>query len=376
MRAAATPVAACPQREWGVSDHFEQVVAAFGPVLSPALAGLFVGMLFGFMAQKSRFCLRSAVIEFVTGHFGDKLAVWLLMFGVALAGIQFLIAREAIDIASTRALAAPGSLSGAIVGGLLFGGGMILARGCASRLLVLSATGNLRALISGLIFVVVAQASYQGVLEPLRLGIAGLWMIDGGPARDLVLRLGGQEADKLPVALLWLALALLFATRGKIPLWGWIGGIGAGLAVVLAYLLSHQIGLASLETGMARGITFSGPSAEVLMRVLLQSDRPIGFDTLLVPGVFLGSALAAVMAREWRLTVFDAKSGMLRYVVGASMMGFGAMLAGGCAVGAGISGGAIFALTAWLALLGMWIGAGTMHWLVDEPRPVLSAVAR
>jgi len=34
-------------------------------------------------------------------------------------------------------------------------------------------------------------------------------------------------------------------------------------------------------------------------------------------------------------------------------MGFGSMLAGGCAVGAGITGGALFALTAWLALVGM-----------------------
>lgn len=53
---------------------------------------------------------------------------------------------------------------------------------------------------------------------------------------------------------------------------------------------------------------------------------------------------------------------MRRYIAGAILMGFGAMLAGGCAVGAGISGGAIFALTAWLALLGMWAGAG----LVDR----------
>ena len=359
-----------------MSDLFEQIVATLGPAQSLAFAGLVVGALFGFSAQKSRFCLRSAVIEFTTGHFGEKLAIWLLMFGVALTGVQGLIAGGIVDVASTRALAARGSLSGALVGGLLFGGGMILARGCASRLLVLSATGNLRALISGLIFVVVTQASYQGLLEPLRLGVAELWMIEGGPARDLVLRLGGQEGDKLPVALLWLMLALLFAARGKVPVWGWIGGIGAGLAVVLAYLLTHQIGLAAMETGTAKGVTFSGPSAEVLMRVLLQTDRPMGFDTLLVPGVFMGSALAAMLAREWRLTVFDATSGMLRYVIGAAMMGFGAMLAGGCAVGAGISGGAIFTITAWLALTGMWLGAGAMHRLVDEPRPALSAAVK
>ena len=52
---------------------------------------------------------------------------------------------------------------------------------------------------------------------------------------------------------------------------------------------------------------------------------------------------------------------MERYLVGGALMGFGSMLAGGCAVGAGVSGGAILALTAWLAVFFMWIGAMAMH---------------
>jgi len=38
-------------------------------------------------------------------------------------------------------------------------------------------------------------------------------------------------------------------------------------------------------------------------------------------------------------------------------MGIGAMLAGGCAVGAGVSGGAILSVTAWTAVFSMWVGA-------------------
>ena len=55
------------------------------------------------------------------------------------------------------------------------------------------------------------------------------------------------------------------------------------------------------------------------------------------------------------------------YVAGAIFMGFGGMLAGGCAVGAGVSGAAIFALTAWMALIGMWGGAGLADALIDGP---------
>lgn len=56
---------------------------------------------------------------------------------------------------------------------------------------------------------------------------------------------------------------------------------------------------------------------------------------------------------------------MGRYAAGAFLMGFGGMLAGGCAVGAGVTGGSIFAVTAWLALASMWLGALATHTLLD-----------
>ena len=51
-------------------------------------------------------------------------------------------------------------------------------------------------------------------------------------------------------------------------------------------------------------------------------------------------------------------------------MGFGGMLAGGCAIGAGVSGGSIFVGTAWLALFSMWIGAMATDFLVDQRGPI------
>ena len=45
------------------------------------------------------------------------------------------------------------------------------------------------------------------------------------------------------------------------------------------------------------------------------------------------------------------------------------LLAGGCAVGAGMTGGAIFALTAWITLVGMWLGAGLTDRMMDGAQP-------
>jgi len=332
-----------------------------------ALGGGVVGVLFGFFAQRSRFCLRAAVIEFWHHQFGEKLSVWLLTFASAVIAIQGLIVLGDLDVSTARQLATRGSLSGALIGGLMFGAGMIMTRGCASRLLILSANGNLRALLSGLIFAVTAQSALSGALSPAREALTRLWTVEGGASRDLLAILGWSHTTGLVVGLVWMVAALYFTTRTAQRAWMWLGGIGAGLSVALAWWFSYRVSQASFEVVHIQGITFSGPSAEWLMRVLAPNPPAIGFDFGLLPGVFVGSFVAAWWGKELKLEGFKDGYGMRRYIGGAMLMGFGAMLAGGCAVGAGVTGGAIFAVTAWLALIGMWMGAGWVDRWIDAP---------
>ena len=256
------------------------------------------------------------------------------------------------------------------MGGLLFGAGMVMTRGCASRLLVLSANGNLRALLSGLIFAVTAQAALGGVLSPWRESISSWWTIDGGPARDLLALTHSGPWGGLVFGLIWLAAALYFAVRSGCGRWAWVGGIGTGLAVAAGWGFNYWVSKNSFEVVPVQGLTFSGPSAEWLMRVVASPAPEIGFNFGLVPGVFLGSFIGAWVGKDFVLEGFKDGYSMRRYIAGAVLMGFGAMLAGGCAVGAGITGGSIFALTAWLALAGMWLGAGLADRLIDAPARV------
>lgn len=346
--------------------NFTSLVESYGEGNVLAVGGLMIGLLFGFFAQRSRFCLRSAVIEFWRKKFGEKLSVWLLCFSTAVILVQGMVLFEALDVSATRQLAATGSLSGALIGGVLFGAGMILARGCASRLIILSANGNLRALLSGLIFAVAAQSALSGALSPLRLWLGNLWTVEGGSSRDLLAVLGLNHFVGLAIGVVWLMAALYFtARRGRA--WMWLGGIGTGVTVALAWWYTYGVAHNSFEVIPTQGLTFSGPSAEWLMRVLAPSPPAIGFDFGMLPGVFLGSFIAAIWTKEFKLEGFKDGYSMRRYIIGAILMGFGAMLAGGCAVGAGISGGSIFALTAWLTLIGMWFGAGIIDRVMDAP---------
>lgn len=347
--------------------ELSSLIETLGEKIAVTLAGLAIGIFFGIFAQRSRFCLRSAVVEFWNRSGCSKLAVWLFAFSAAVIATQFFITQGWLDVSQARQLAAKGSLSGALVGGLLFGVGMILARGCSSRMLVLAANGNLRALLAGLIFAVAAQASLNGLLSPLRTWISGWLTIDGGTARDLLAFLHLGNIGGLLFGLVWLAAAIHFARRAHLTRREWLGGSGVGLMVALAWLITYQVGTQSFEIIPVQSLSFTGPSADVLMLVLSPPGQPWDFNIGLVPGVVLGSFLAALWGRELKLEGFKDGHSMRRYMAGAVFMGFGGMLAGGCAVGAGVSGAAIFALTAWISLIGMWIGAGVADRLIDRP---------
>lgn len=341
------------------------LIDRFGEPSLLAGGGLLVGLAFGSLAQHSKFCLRSAVIEFSGGSLSTKVAIWLLTFCAAVAATQASIVWGLLDVTDARQLAARGSLSGSVIGGLMFGAGMILARGCAARLLVLSATGNLRALVAGLILTITAQASFRGVLSPVREALADLWTVDGGESRYLLSLIHAGPVFGLVLGTSGLAFALWLAHRARIAVGIGASAIGVGLSVAVGWLFTFTVSQHSFALISINSVSFIGPSADTLMAFINSPTVPLGFGIALVPGVFAGSLFSALIASEWKLDGFHDGQSMTRYIIGAILMGFGGMLAGGCAVGAGVTGGAIFALTAWVALSAMWAGAMVTHFIID-----------
>ncbi|KUJ77822.1 YeeE/YedE family protein [Ruegeria profundi] len=342
----------------------ERLIDQLGDPGTLAFAGVLVGVLFGVTAQKSHFCLRASTVEVAEGEFGPRLAVWLIAFTAALTLVQAFVWFEWLDLSETRAIASTGSLSGAIIGGAMFGVGMVLARGCASRLLVLASCGNLRALVTGLVLTLVAQAAYTGVLSPAREFLSGIWTVSGGAPRDLSKMLGFSPIVYTAIAAFGLVSAIAFASRRKVALTRIVSAAGVGVAVALGWLVTFAIAQASFEVVPVSSITFTGPATDTLMALVTQRNVVLSFGIGLVPGVAIGASGSAITSGEWRIERFGLDTPMERYLVGAVLMGFGAMLAGGCAVGAGLSGGSALSMTAWLAVFFMWVGAITTHRLL------------
>ncbi|MDG4649373.1 YeeE/YedE family protein [Roseibacterium sp. SDUM158017] len=352
----------------------ETLLETFGDGAVLLMAGLLTGLVFGAAAQRSQFCLRASTVELARGQVGPRMSVWLIVFATALASTQGAILAGWLEVADARQLSGAGSMSGAIVGGLMFGVGMVLARGCASRLLVLSATGNLRALVSGLVLTLVAQSALSGVLAPMREGISQLWMISG-PARDAMQVLGLSRETVLAVAAASLLAALVFARLRGVGVAASLAAVGVGLAVTMGWFLTYRIAQASFEIVPVSSVTFTGPATDTLMALVTQRSVPLSFGIGLVPGVFVGAGAAALAAREWSIQRFGPDTPMERHIAGAVLMGFGAMLAGGCAVGAAVSGGAVMSATAWVAGASIWAGGMAATMLLDRAAGASPAAA-
>jgi uncharacterized membrane protein YedE/YeeE len=73
--------------------------------------------------------------------------------------------------------------------------------------------------------------------------------------------------------------------------------------------------------------------------------------------VVAGSVAAAMSAGEFRWVSLEGPRQTGRYLAGAVMMGVGGVLAGGCTVGAGLSGVSTASLAALLALAAMAVSA-------------------
>ena len=254
---------------------------------------------------------------------------------------------------------------GYLLGSIPFG--MVLARGCSGRLLVLAATGNLRSVMSGMLMAIVAQMSLHGYLADFRTYLASLWMTKGGTNVNLLTLLGLPEWFGFAMGLGIAVLALYLAKRSNLGAKRLVFGSGVGFAVALGWVLTFQLSQSAFDPVTVTSATFTGPSANTLMFFLIP-DPVLDFDVGLIPGVVIGAFSASYLAGEFKFQGYEGEAVMRRSMTGAIMMGFGGMLAGGCAIGAGVTGGSIFVATAWLALLCMWIGAMATDYLIDQPK--------
>ncbi len=328
----------------------------FETLTAPQAAVFFalaLGGLFGLLAERTQFCFRRGLV-------GDDrrqaLGVWLTALAAALLGTQAAVATGWITFDDHRFMSGDLPWAAILIGGALFGAGMVLTRGCVSRLTVLSATGNLRALSVLVIFAVVAHATMKGVFAPLNTGLGAL-TVDLGETTHLGALPGGAALWTAVLAVAALAFALRSGNRpGQL-----VAAAALGLLVPLGWVGTGFVLFDDFDPITLQSLSFTLPWSDTLFWTVAASAVPAGFGVGLIGGVLLGSFVSAALAGRLAWQSFETPAQTGRYATGAVMMGLGGVFAGGCTVGAGLSGVPTLSFAALLAIGAMALGAVAMQ---------------
>lgn len=311
--------------------------------------GLLIGLLFGAIAHRSRFCTLGAISDALNMGEWSRMGMWGLAVAVALAGTTGLQLAGLVDTASSLYASPRLPWLSHLVGGLLFGAGMSLASGCGSKTLIRLGGGNLKSLVVALVLGISAAMTLRGLLAVGRVNTLDRVALDLGGSQSLA-ALWGQPTLGLAVAALLATLCLAHpGTRSPRML---LGGTALGALVVAGWYVTAHLGFIpehpdTLEpafigtnSGRPESLTFVAPYAYTLELLLLWSDssKAMTFGIASALGVTLGAAGSALVHREFRIESFRDAADLARHLIGAVLMGFGGVTALGCTIGQGITG--------------------------------------
>lgn len=323
--------------------------------------GLIVGLLLGFVLQRGRFCVVGAYRDLLLARDGHMFLATMIVIAIQAVGVYALAASGVITI---QADAFP--WLGTIVGGFIFGIGMVLAGGCATGTWYRAGEGLIGSWVALFMYALSAAITKFGILSTFGGNVLSYRTSD-----TYIHETFGLSPWVLVIGfgLLILALVIRSLRKPKLATFS-MKAKKTGLAHILfekrwhPFVTASLVGLIAIlawplsaATGRMAGLGITTPTAQLLTFSVNGDTSLLNWGVFLVLGIGIGSYIAARGSGEFKWRLPDKKT-LGFNTSGGLLMGFGASLAGGCTIGNGLVNTAIFTWQGWVAviffLLGTW----------------------
>jgi uncharacterized membrane protein YedE/YeeE len=346
------------------------------PALGAAVVwgGFGIAFLLGVLMSWTRFCTMGALSDGINIGDWTRMRMWLLAIGVAVLGAQGLHAGGWIDLGKSIYTGPRLLWLSSLLGGAMFGFGMVLASGCGAKTLLRIGSGSLKALVVFLVMGLFATLTLKGLFAVPRVGLLEQVALELPRGQDLPRLLAGNATwPRLALGIGIGALLIVVALRDRAvrsPA-NLLGGVGVGLGVVAVWSLSGHVGYVAEDpdtlqerfiatnSGRMESLSFVGPAAFTLEWLMLWSDRSrvitLGIASAL--GVTAGAFAWSLATRSFRWEGFRDTRDTADHLAGAALMGVGGVTALGCTIGQGITGLSTLSLGSVLAFAGFAAGA-------------------
>ncbi len=336
-----------------------------------------LSVVFGFVAQRSHFCTMGAVSDIVNMHDWTRMRMWAVAIAVAMVGFGCMSYFGIINPEKSLYATPKVLWLSSLVGGLLFGFGMVLASGCGNKTLLRIGAGSLKSLVVFIVMGMAAFATLKGMTAVLRVNTVDLVSFDA-PVLSPVVRLGASLLIGF-VLLVWALRDAQMRRLSTLTPSFVIGAVVVGVWWVsghLGYIPEHpetlQEALLATNSGRMESLSFVAPMAYVLDWIMFFSDKSkvLTLGMAGVFGVLVGSFIEARVFRTFRWEGFGSVEDVTNHLVGAVLMGVGGVTAMGCTIGQGLSGISTLALGSFIAVAGILVGAVAafkyQNWRLDQ----------
>src|SRR5262245_5056648 len=319
------------------------------PLVASALA---TGLVFGFVLQRGGFCLTRAISNAVLIGDATILRAYVLALLVAMVGVQVIHAFGLVEIPVR-----PLHWASNVVGGLLFGFGMILSGGCSGSTWYRVGEGAVGAWVVLVGFAIGATTVGVGVLDPVRRALQrpALTTTEGGA--PTLANVTGLSPWIVIAMLALIAGVWMWRARGEPEhaKWPWtLTGIAVGVMIAVGWW-------ASSFGDRPVGITFAANTGHLLTYPMVGYPTKVTWSMLMALGVPIGAFVGAWRAGDfgWK---FPPGSSLPKIFAGGLLMGGAALVAEGCNINQGLTNSATLAVGSLLTFASMGAGACLALW--------------
>jgi uncharacterized membrane protein YedE/YeeE len=332
------------------------------------IGGFVVGLLFGALTHRTNFCTMGSISDAVSFEDFRRARAWLLAIAISIAGAHALQYAELIDLTQSIYLGSSLNWLGGILGGLIFGFGMVIASGCPGRNLARVGGGDLKALVVLLFIGLFGYMALRGLTAPVRSFIQTGTMFDltavaisdqqlGTVISDLSgLPKKAAQAGSAAIVVVALLFFCFKNTDFRSSPSHIVAGLGIGLLVTAGWWITGVVGGDEFEPAQLASLTFVAPSGNGLQYLMTFTGATINFGIATVGGAILGAFLSATAGRQFFLSSFYDKKDTVHHMLGGAMMGTGGVLALGCTIGQGITGISTLSIGSAIALVSIVTG--------------------
>ncbi|CAI8227091.1 MAG: YeeE/YedE family protein [Sulfurovum sp.] len=317
------------------------------------ILGFILGIAFGVIAQKQQFCFSGSIKDYILTKSTRRGASVIMAMIVAVLATTLMTNQFDISLTDTNYHKSDINFVAIIIGGLMFGAGMMIADGCSNRSLIKFGQGDSKALITLLFIGIFAYGTTKGFLS------GALAPFVNNPTLIKLSSYIGNFEMNVFVVLAILFVILLILTKSIKRIFTLVDGILVGLLVAVAWYITTVIGSESMERIInPAGITFVYPTAQSLELFMFYQVSEFSFAISVITGALIG---AFSMSKVNKRYSFGCTSGQnidrVKYnMIGGALMGVGGILSIGCTVGQGLTGLSTLAFASAIAIFSIFIG--------------------